>query len=166
MASTLSSLGIGSQGALSYDVIDKLRAVDEKAIITPIDNKITTNKTKTNDLSALTTLTASLKAETSTLSDDMSYLKRVATSSNDGVSVSVDSGAEIQDFSFNVTTMAKRDVNESKAFNKTTDTFAVANDVIHLAIDGDTYGFMQNNVAARKTYYDMETITAKMAEMD
>jgi len=33
-------------------------------------------------------------------------------------------------------------------------------------IDGDTYGFMQNNVAARKTYYDMETITAKMAEMD
>ncbi len=139
MASSLSSLGLGSQGALSYDVIDQLRAVDEKAIIAPIDNKLSDNETKTNDLSALTTLTASLKAETSTLSDEMNYLKRTATSSNDGVSVSASSGVEIQDFSFNVTTLAKRDINESQAFNKTTDTFATTDDTIHLAIDGNTY---------------------------
>ena len=139
MASSLSSLGLGSQGALSYDVIDKLRAVDEQAIIAPIDKKITTNKTQTNDLSALTTLTASLKAETSTLSDEMSYLQRSATSSDAGVSVSVQAGAEIQDFSFNVTTLAKRDINESKAFNKTTDTFASVDDTININIDGKDY---------------------------
>jgi flagellar hook-associated protein 2 len=139
MASSLSSLGLGSQGALSYDVIDKLRAVDESAIITPIDNKISTNSTQTSDLSVLTTLTASLKAETSTLSDEMSYLKRSATSSNDGVSVSVESGAEIQDFTFNVTTLAKRDINESKAFNKITDTFATVDDTININIDGKDY---------------------------
>lgn len=38
--SSLSSLGLGSDGALSYDTIDKLRAVDEKAILNPIDTKM------------------------------------------------------------------------------------------------------------------------------
>ncbi len=139
MASALSSLGLGSQGALSYKVIDQLRAADNKIIITPIDNKIIKNQTKTNDLSALTTLTASLKAETSTLSSEMSYLKRTATSSNTGVSVSVKDGTEIQDFSFNVTTLAKRDINESKSFAKQTDTFASANDTINFNINGKNY---------------------------
>ena len=139
MASALSSLGLGSQGALSYKVIDQLRAADNKIIIAPIDNKISKNTIKTNDLSTLTTLTASLKAETSTLSSEMSYLKRTATSSNSGVSVSVKDGTEIQDFSFNVTTLAKRDIIESKAFAKQTDTFASANDTINFNIDGKDY---------------------------
>jgi flagellar hook-associated protein 2 len=139
MASSLSSLGLGSQGALSYKVIDQLRAVDEKAIITPIDNKISTNKTQTNDLSALTTLTASLKAETSTLSDETSYLSRTATSSNTGVGISVEAGTEIQDFSFNVTTLAKRDIYQSNSFANTTDTFTANNDTININIGGKDY---------------------------
>ncbi|MFK5880890.1 MAG: flagellar filament capping protein FliD [Sulfurospirillum sp.] len=137
--STISSLGIGSQGVLSYDVIDKLKKVDENATIKPIDNQITQNKTELNDLSILTTMTASLKSATSTLSDESSYLKRTVTSSNSGVSVSAKDGTEPQNFSFDVTTLAKRDINESQAFNKTTDTFATADDTIHLAIDGNTY---------------------------
>ena len=32
-------------------------------------------------------------------------------------------------------------------------------------IDGNTYGFMQNNVAPRKTYFDLETIDRKMSQM-
>ena len=154
MASSLSSLGLGSQGALSYDVIDQLRAVDEKAMITPIDNKISDNKTKTNDLSALTTLTASLKAETSTLSDEMNYLKRTATSSDDGVSVSVSSGAEIQDFSFNVTTVAKRDINESKGYEKETDTFATDDDTITINIDNKDYKIGVLKTDSIKTFKD------------
>lgn len=154
MASSLSSLGLGSQGALSYDVIDQLRAVDEKAIITPIDNKISDNETKTNDLSALTTLSASLKAETSTLSDEINYLKRTATSSDDGVSVSVSSGAEIQDFSFNVTTLAKRDINESKAFAEETDTFASVDDTINFNIDGKDYTVDVLSTDSIKTFKD------------
>jgi len=139
MASALSSLGLGSKGALSYKTIDKLRAVDNKVIILPIDRKITANKTQTNDLSVLTTLTASLKAETSTLSNEMSYLQRSATSSDTGVSVSVKAGTEIQDFSFNVTTLAKRNIKESQAFAKNTDTFASANDTINFNINGKNY---------------------------
>jgi len=139
MPSSLSSLGLGSQGALSYKVIDQLRAADDKIIIAPIDNKIATNKTQTNDLSALTTLTASLKAETSTLSDETSYLSRTATSSNTGVGISVEAGTQIQDFSFNVTTLAKRDIYQSKSFANTTDTFTASNDTININIDGKDY---------------------------
>ena len=36
--SPISSLGIGSQGVLSYDKIDQLRKVDENATIKPIEN--------------------------------------------------------------------------------------------------------------------------------
>ena len=114
--SSLSSLGLGSSGVLSYDVIDKLRAVDEKAQITPIDNKITSNTTKQKDLSALTTLTASLKSATSALSDEMSYLKRTATVSNSAVSVTAASGSGIQDFTLHVNQLAQRDIYQTKGF--------------------------------------------------
>ena len=116
MASSISSLGLGSDGALSYDVIDQLRAVDEKAQITPIDNKITENATKQKDLSALTTLTATLKSATSTLSDEMSYLKRSTTVSNSAVSISASSGSAIQDFTLHVNQLAQRDIYQTKGF--------------------------------------------------
>ncbi len=137
--STISSLGIGSQGVLSYDVIDKLRKVDEDATIKPIDNKISKNKTELNDLSILTTMTASLKSATSTLSDETSYLQRTVTSSNEGISVTAEDGAEIQDFTFNVSTLAKRDIYQSKSFTNKTDTFTSSDDTITINIDSKNY---------------------------
>ncbi len=144
---SISSLGLGSGGALSYDTIDKLRKADESAIIKPIDNKLAENKTQSSDLSILTTMTASLKAVTSTLSDEMTYLSRSATSSNDSaVGVSVESGTEVQDFSFNVSHLAKRDIYQSKAFTNTTDTFLQKDangndttDTINFNINGKDY---------------------------
>jgi len=122
--SSISSLGLGSDGALSYDVIDQLRAVDEKAQITPIDTKITNIKTKQDDLSILTTLTASLKSATSTLSDEMSYLQRTTTVSNSAVSVTASAGSSIQDFSLHVNSLAQRDIYQSSAFALETSTFS------------------------------------------
>ena len=123
MASSISSLGLGSDGVLSYDVIDQLRAVDEKAQLDPIDAKLTTNQSKQTDLSVLTTLTASLKSETSTLSDEMSYLKRTTTVSNTAVSVTANAGSAIQDFSIHVESLAQRDIYQSNAFALETSTF-------------------------------------------
>lgn len=123
MASSISSLGLGSDGVLSYDIIDKLKAVDEKTQLDPIDAKLTTNKSKQSDLSVLTTLTASLKSVTSTLSDEMSYLKRTTTVSNTAVSVTANSGSAIQDFSIHVESLAQRDIYQSNAFTLETSTF-------------------------------------------
>jgi len=137
--SSISSLGIGSQGVLSYDKIDQLKKVDENATIKPIDNKIAQNKTESDDLAILTTMTASLKSASSTLSDETNYLSRSVTSSDDGISVSAEAGAEVQDFSFNVTKLAKRDIYQSKSFTNNTDTFASGDDTVTINIDGKDY---------------------------
>ncbi len=139
MAGSLSNIGLGSSGALSYDIIDKLRKVDEDAQIAPIDKKLQTNSTKSKDLSVLTTLTASLKGATSSLADESAYLQRSATSSGSAVSVEASAGSSIQDFTLDVIKLAKQDIYESNSFLDTTSTFTTTNDTININIDGQDY---------------------------
>lgn len=139
MASTISSLGLGSSGVLTNDVLDKLRAVDNAAQITPIDTKITANTTKQSDLSILTTLTATLKSSTSTLSDEMSYLKRTTTTSNEAVSVTAASGSAIQNFSIHVNELAKNDIYQSTGFASNSTALGLATDTLKIKLDGISY---------------------------
>ncbi len=152
--STISSLGLGSDGALSYDVIDQLRQVDEKAIIAPIDNKISENETQTKDLSVLTTMTASLKSFTSTLADDMTYLKTTVSSTSDNVSVTASSGVMPQDFSIDVTTMAKQDIYQSNKYEKEDSTFTDTQDTIKINIDGKDYTITVDSQTTLKSLKD------------
>ena len=124
--SALSSLGLGSSGVLSYDTIDKLRAADESGILTPIDNKLTTNTSKKSDLTVLSKLTTSLESVTKSLSDELSYLKRSTTVSNTAVTVTAASGSTIQDFSLHVNSLAQRDIYQSTGFESATSTFSTA----------------------------------------
>lgn len=126
MASTISALGLGSSGVLTSDVLDQLRAVDTAAQVTPIETKISLNETKQSDLTILTTLTATLKASTSTLSDESSYLQRSVTSSNSAVTVSASAGSAVQDFSVHVNSLAQRDIYQSTGFASETSTFSGA----------------------------------------
>ena len=139
MAGTLSNIGLGSNGALSYDIIEKLRDVDNTNQIDPIDRKYTDATTKLTDLSILTTMAATFKSSTSTLSDEMSYLQRSSSVSGDSVSVNVLAGTSIQDFSMEVTSLATRDIIESKAFSSETATFTAGVDTITINIDGTDY---------------------------
>lgn len=139
MAGSLSNIGLGSNGALSYDIIDKLRAVDDTNQVTPIEDKLTSTENKLKDLSILTTMTASLKSATSTLSDELTYLQRTSTNTGTSVDVSAASGTAIQDFKIDVTTLAQRDIVESQAFANTTSTFTASSDTININIDGNDY---------------------------
>ncbi len=139
MASSLSSLGLGSDGALNYDIIDQLREVDDAAQIAPITAKISENDTKQSDLSILTTYAATLKSSTSSLSSENSYLQRSTSVSGSSVSISTSSGTTIQDFSIDVKNLALNDVYESNSYASESDTFTYADDVLHLEIDGETY---------------------------
>lgn len=137
--SSLSSLGLGSNGALSYDTIDKLRAVDEKAILNPIDAKLTTNTTKQTDLAALTSLTNTLKSSTSALSGENNYLQRTTTVSNDAVSVTTKSGTTVDSFTLHVDKLAQQDIYQSTSFTSKTSTFTSASDTLNLKIGTNTY---------------------------
>ncbi|ACZ12170.1 flagellar filament capping protein FliD [Sulfurospirillum deleyianum] len=154
-SSSLSSLGLGSDGVLSYDVIDQLKEVDKTAQITPIDTKITSNSTKQTDLSTLTSLASTLKASTSALSDEISYLQRTTTVSNDAISVSVDGGTNIQDFKINVSQLAQQDIYQSNAYAATTSTFASAEDTISIEFDGTTYDFSVSSATTLSDLTDM-----------
>ena len=139
MAGSLSSLGLGSQGVLSFDIIEKLRAVDDRARVAPIDRSLESVGTKLNDLSTLTTMTASLKSATSVLSDEMSWLKRSSSVSGDSASIDVKAGAAVQNFSIEVNALARRDIIESKRFLSQEATFTTADDTININIDGSDY---------------------------
>jgi len=153
MASSLSSLGLGSDGALSYDVIDQLRAVDEAAQINPIDAKLETNTTKTSDLSILTTMTATLKSSTSSLADEMSYLKRTSSVSNEAVSVTAASGSAIQDFTLRVETLAQRDVYQSDGFASESTALGLTAGTLTLTLNGQDYDV---EVTASTTLSDLK----------
>ena len=139
MTGSLSNLGLGSNGALSYDIIDKLRKVDNSNQVKPIDRKLAAATTKLTDLAILTTMAASLKSATSTLSDEMSYLKRSSTISGDSVSVRVLAGTLIQKFAIDVINLAQRDIIESKAFSSEKSTFATGAETVTINIDGTDY---------------------------
>lgn len=134
--SSVSSLGLGSNGVLSYDVIDKLKNADESVEIKPIDTKITDTKTKQSDLSILTTYTATLKSAISSLSDEVTYLQRSSSVTGEAASVTASAGTAIQDFSLDVKSIAATDIYQSIAFTAQTSTFASGNDTLALNIDG------------------------------
>jgi flagellar hook-associated protein 2 len=145
MAGSLSNIGLGSNGALSFDIIEKLRVVDERNQVAPIDRRLDTTSTKLTDLSILTTMVASFKSATSVLSDEMSYLKRSSSVGGDSVGVSVKSGTFLQDFSIDVGQLAGRDIIESVAFSSQNATFATAADTIGINIDGNDYNIDVNS---------------------
>ncbi|AFL68410.1 flagellar filament capping protein FliD [Sulfurospirillum barnesii] len=157
MATTgsLSSLGLGSDGVLNYDLIDKLRAVDEAAQLDPIDTKLTTNSTKQTDLSTITTLASTLKASTSALADETSYLQRTTTVSNDAVSISATGGTNVQDFTIRVEELAKQDVYQSTSYLSKTSTFASGEDTITLEFDGKSYDFSVSSATTLSDLADM-----------
>ncbi|WP_331773986.1 flagellar filament capping protein FliD [Sulfurospirillum sp. 1612] len=151
--SSLSSLGIGSSGVLSSDVLDQLRSVDEKAIITPITDKITANQTKTTDLAKLTTLVATLKSNTSALASESTYFKNTVTTSSDNATVTAEDGVSAQDFSLNVTKIAKPDIYQSDSFSSENSTFTSADDTLNFNIDGKDYSV---DVTASMTINDLK----------
>jgi len=137
--SSLSSLGLGSDSVLSYDVIDSLRAVDEEALLDPIDTDLATNSTQQTDLETLTTLASALSTSASALADDTYYLQRTTTVSNDAVSVTVDGGTNVQEFTLHVDQLAQQDIYQSTGFSSETSAVTTASDTLTIEVNGTSY---------------------------
>ena len=126
----LSSLGLGSQGALNYDIIDKLKKADEDAVIKPIDSKISLDKKREDALAKLTTLLATLKGSASTLSYDNIYSKVAVDTIGTSATATVQDGVSSQTINLDVTNIATNDVQESDSFSSKDSTFTSEADTL------------------------------------
>ena len=108
--SDISSLGIGS-GVLTADVIDQLKAADSSRIIKPLENKISLNNQKQDAAELLTSLMKTFKASASALSYDTIFdTKKVEVDGN--AAVTVDAGANIESFTLETVSLAKKDITQ------------------------------------------------------
>lgn len=138
MSGTINSLGLGS-GVLTADLLDKLKAADTAALVTPIDSKIILNSQKTQALDLLNSLLSSFKSSVGSLDDDTLYQSRSVTGTNDGVGVTASSGSQIRDFSLNITNIAKKSVVESGAFTSSSSLVGSGDGTLKLGIAGKEY---------------------------
>ncbi|PDW15033.1 flagellar filament capping protein FliD [Helicobacter pylori] len=121
---SLSSLGLGSK-VLNYDVIDKLKDADEKALIAPLDKKMEQNVEKQKALVEIKTLLSALKGPVKTLSDYSTYISRKSNVTGDALSAGVGAGVPIQDIKVDVQNLAQGDINELGAkFSSRDDIFS------------------------------------------
>ncbi|MDD5400657.1 MAG: flagellar filament capping protein FliD [Sulfurimonas sp.] len=119
MAGTVSSLGIGS-GVLTADVLDQLKNVDQGRTIKPIESKITLNTQKQEAYKLLSSLMSGLGTNSSTLKYDTVFDKKSVNVSG-SAEVSVNSGANVESFSLETVTLAKKDITKLGAVaDKTT----------------------------------------------
>ena len=111
----LSSLGAGS-GVLTYDVIDKLKNVDENAMVKPMEDKLDLLKKKESALSQFITIGSTVKTDIMDLADGTLFAKVSTNVNGSSVSVQANDGVKPQSFSIDVTQLAQNDVYESNGF--------------------------------------------------
>lgn len=107
----LSSLGVGSN-VLNYDVIEKLKKADEKAMIDPIDKKMKDNIEKQAELSGIIGMLNGMRNSAQTLSDYSTYMGRKVNVIGDAIRATANAGVPIQDINIEVKQIAKNDINE------------------------------------------------------
>jgi len=117
----ISSVGVGS-GILTQSVLDQLRKADEAQRITPITLSIANENDKQSSLAVIDASMTNFIDSINALKDATLFNGRSATvTSGTSVSVSATANSDIQDFTLNVTQLAKKQVSESGAFTASTD---------------------------------------------
>jgi len=114
----LSSLGAGSGGVLSYDVIDKLKKADEATMITPFQTRLSNTEEKEKALSDLITQVSLFKTSFADFKNGEIFQKRLADVNGSSVSATVNSGVKVQTISMDVTQLAQNDIYQSKGYEK------------------------------------------------
>ncbi len=149
---SLSSLGLGSK-VLNYDVIDKLKDADEKALIAPLDKKMEQNVEKQKALVEIKTLLSALKGPVKTLSDYSTYISRKSNVTGDALSASVGAGVPIQDIKVDVQSLAQGDINELGAkFSSRDDIFSQVDTTLKFYTQNKDYAV---NIKAGMTLGDV-----------
>ena len=136
---TINSLGIGS-GVLTSDLLDQLREVDEEAILKPIEDKIALDTQQEDAFDLLDSLMTTFKTSSSALDGDSLYLSRAVTGNTDAVTVTAETGSNVQAFS--ITDVDKAEVDVWNSASQTTSDSTITNlgaGTFTINIDGTDY---------------------------
>lgn len=136
----LSSLGIGSNGTLSYDVIDQLKEADKNTMVKPIERNIVKVNEKQAALQTLKAEIASFKDATDELSSSTLFSNRGVNINGNSVSATVNPGVDIQSFEMRVESMAKNDVFQTqRGYSQLTSSVASGPTTLELNVGGREY---------------------------
>ncbi len=138
----VNSLGLGS-GVLTSDLIDKLRAADDAAIVKPFEAKVTLANQKEDAAKLLSSLMTTFKSSTSSLGGETLYLGREVSGGTDAVSVTASSGSDVQSFNITNVSKAEKDVwNSTTSFSSTSTALAgLGTGTLTIAIGDKTLDF-------------------------
>jgi len=159
----MQTLGLGSDTGLTMDTVDKLKAVDTKTIISPIDKNIDTSKSKSEALSGVITLLNDFKSTSKSLSDDMLYLNRTGYVSAEGINVTIDKGAQIQSMSIEISQLAETEVIQSDTFKSRTDKVSSGDGTFDIEINGTNHSF---NVTSLTTLEELVQMINDKSDLD
>jgi len=156
MAGALSTLGLGSQGVLTNDLLDKLKAADKSSTITPIERNQKSAKLQQAGLIGLKDAISELSKLSTSLSDLALYQSTTSSVTGDALSISTTSSAKAQNFDIDVLSLATRDIHQSSGFASKTATLDAGS--MHLEIDGNSYDI---TIEATDT---LESLAQKISE--
>ena len=137
----MQTLGLGSDNRLSMDTIDKLKEVDYKTTVTPIEDNLQKITDKKTTLDELKTLLNDFNSSVSSLNDENLFLERTGYVSGEGIGVSIDKGVTPQNFSIQVNQLAEKHIIQSDAFASKTSTIANGDGTITIDINGQSKDF-------------------------
>lgn len=137
----ITSLGMGSNAGLTGKTIKKLRTSDEKMIVKPIETKIDDYNQKKDSIKQLLTVIRQAKDFSSSLRDDLLYLKRDVTVNGEGVTASVEGGVEPQTANITVQQLAKGHIIQSDTFASKTASIADEDTHLTIKVGKSTYDF-------------------------
>lgn len=102
----------------AQNILDSVKSKIKDEKVEPTSDATTTAQPTVVDASAkLTDAVTSIKSNVASLTDDSTYIKRVATSSSADVSISVSDGAKVQESIINVSELAQNHIMQSGRFS-------------------------------------------------
>ncbi len=140
MAGALSSIGIGSEGALSYDIIDQLKDADKDSIIKPIQARIDKTKLKQTTLSTIKGMVLDINKTIGDIVNKDSFGNTKNEVSGNSVSVVEAQGLKEQNINLDVEQLAQKSIFESDNFSATSSSFSDNDETLTftLGVDPDT----------------------------
>ena len=154
----ISSLGIGS-GVLTADVIDQLKEADKSRMVKPIENKLELVKQKQESYNLLSSFMNTFKASVSSLSYDTLFDNKTVDVEGEA-KVSVDSGANVDSFTLQTITLAKKDITKFGAMGSKTTSIASADGVLKLSVGTKDYNINYDSTTSLQDLAQSITETA------